>query len=115
MKELNQHIKSDIKVSVQKDQKKEQKNILIGQIKPNDGHTLFKVNKETGEVSKAQFRAKNVSYIKAIKGDFSELKDLVIEEGFVYIPALNKENAAKCFNRNPNQEAYYKKEGVMKL
>jgi copper oxidase (laccase) domain-containing protein len=42
-------------------QQQEKKQELIGTLKPHRGHTLYKVNKETLEISKAEFE--QVDYV----------------------------------------------------
>ncbi len=61
---------------------------LVDRIKPCAGHSLFKVNIETKEVFIAEC---------------NENRDVIIEAGYAYIPALNKKNALKRFLRNFNK------------
>lgn len=63
----------------------------ITTIKPHRGHTLFKVNKETLEITKADF---TTLPMKGKKGVVKN-KKVIIEDGFFYIPALNKRNVRK--------------------
>jgi len=115
MKELSQHLKDNIQVESSKEQQKEVQHVLFGKIKPKKGHTLYEINTHTKEITEAKFKTQNVSFTKAAKGDFSELKDLVINENCVYIPALNTQNALKKFEKSATQSDYYQKPPVFDI
>ncbi len=57
---------------------------LVGKIKPHRGHSLFKINIETKLVYLAEC---------------DENKNVIVEEGYAYVPALNRFNALKRFLR----------------
>lgn len=98
------------KTEVHAQQQKEYKNILIGKIKPQRGHTLWEINIKTGSISEAKYNTIDVDFAKAVKGDFSHLKELIVDENCVYIPALNRQNALKKYQKCADQSAYYKKQ-----
>ena len=60
---------------------------LIGRITPKRGHTLFKVNTTTGLVTNAVVDGKRV----------------IIEDGYIYISALNKKNVVKKMKAKAEQ------------
>lgn len=94
--ELNK-VDKEIVASIQK--KKEHK--LIGQQRIVRGHILFKYNYETKELSS------DIKYKKTdlVINDFNNpLKDafsvkVEVEQGFMYIQALNRKNAIKKLNK----------------
>ena len=65
---------------------KESQEKLVGHLKPHKGHTVFKYNKKTAELSKAVF--------DQIEEETSN-KRITIEEDCVYVSALNVKNAIK--------------------
>jgi hypothetical protein len=94
MKELELNKQSKIEISVK--QKKEVKHDLIGKIIPENGHSIFKINKETLQIELAKFS--NITY--HFSGD--DKKEIITENEFVYISALNKKNALKKFKKEDN-------------
>ena len=64
-----------------KEEKQEQK--LVGQLRPHRGHTTYKYNTITGKLSEAVFELE------------SENKRITVEEGCIYVSALNIKNAVK--------------------
>lgn len=71
---------------------------LIKKFKPQKGHTLFEINKATGQVVKAKFEVeKTISLEKAqtpIKSAPS--KKVIMNENCIYISALNIKS---CFKK----------------
>jgi len=118
MKELETHLKKSdkIEINAKKNNQQETTLLLNGIIQPKKGHTLFEVNTVTLEVKEAEFnKNKDISWSAAKRKDYSGINTLIINDRYVYIPALNKFNALKLFKKNPNQDAYYKKEALLKL
>lgn len=115
MKELEQHFKKQERAEIVAKQQKESQYLLTGTIQPKRGHKVWQINKETKEVSEAKYKETAFEYALALKGDLSKKRELVTMEGFVYIPALNAENALKKFNANPNQSGYYKNKPLLTL
>jgi hypothetical protein len=109
MKELEQHIKKGDKTAVhaQRQQQNEHQKVLQGTIKPLPGQIVWEINIETGEISEAYYKQIDVDFEAAINKDFSPRKELITKDGFVYIPAINKQNALKKFNKNKSQEKYF--------
>lgn len=107
MKELQTHEgifeKGRTEINVKKRQKVE--HVLEGKLVPENGHSIFEVNKVTGEVKKAEFKTN-----AAVFGAKKPPEQIIIRPDCVYIPALNKRNALKKYNKNPNQSAYYARE-----
>lgn len=71
----------------------------LGSIIPKKGHTCFEINMKTKEIAVAQFDDSISSYSKAVKGDYSIKKKIIIKENCIYISALNKMNAIKHLNK----------------
>lgn len=96
MKETNTIPKEDIQNIKPVEQKKQLK--LIKKFKPQKGHTLFEVNKVTGQVVKAKFEIeKIISFDKAKSGVVpSPNKKVIMRENCIYISALNIKN---CFKK----------------
>ena len=118
MKELQAHdkLKDRVQITAKKNNQQETNLVLTGVIYPKSGHTLFEINVITNSCNVAKFnKNKDISFHKALRRDYSGINDLIINDNCVYIPALNKQNALRKFRDNPNQDAYYKKEALMKL
>lgn len=118
MKELQAHLnKGDrIEVKAKNNNQQETELILKGVIGKKSGHTLFEINTITLVVKEAEFtKNKDISFHAAKLRDYSSINSLIINESCIYIPALNKHNALKQFRKNPNQDAYYKKEALFSL
>lgn len=92
--------KVEIKNVRQKQQ--ETRHVLVNTIKPKRGHTLFKFDKKTKEITKAEFEEVDIDYSTAIKGDLSAKRKVVIEGNCLYISALNKTNVIKILERDYN-------------
>ena len=118
MKELQAHLnKGDrIEINAKKNNQQETTLVLNVVIGKKSGHTLFEINTTSLVVKEAEFnKNKDISFHAAKRKDYSGINSLLINEGCVYIPALNKHNALKQFRKNPNQDAYYKKEALFNL
>ena len=118
MKELQSHdkLKDRIQITAKKNNQQETELILNGVISPKLGHTLWEINETTMVIKEAKFNTnKDISFHKAVRKDYSGINNLIINDGCIYIPSLNKQNALRLYRQNPNQEAYYKKKALMKL
>ena len=118
MKELQAHDKLNdrIQIAAKKNNHQETTLLLTGTLAPKKGHTLWEIHEATMVIKEAKFNAnKDISFHKAVQKDYSGINDLIINEGCVYIPALNKQNALRLYRQNQNQSAYYKKKALMKL
>ena len=77
-------------------EKKGPESNFLGSISPKKGHRLFQLNTETGEVTEAHVEGK---LIEMPDGRKEIRKQVFIREKFLYISALNKNNAIKRFAR----------------
>lgn len=112
MKELETHQKIDNRNQIELNVKKKQKieSELLGSINVKTGHFLWEINEETGEIKKAEFKKTT-----AIYGAKKEPEELIVREGCVYIPALNKKNAIKKYLKDKEQSSYYSKPPLLSL
>ena len=94
MKELE--LKTETKIEVSVNKKKQVEHELIGEIEMYDGHTIWQINNETLEVEKAKFS--NATYHFA--GD--NRKEIIVKQGYSYVSALNKKNALRKFKQGRN-------------
>jgi len=94
MKELEIKTKDKVVITAQQEKKYEHK--LVRSIRPHKGHTLFKVCEKTGDISEAEFEKQDLQ-IKDLSNPLlgAVKKKVIIEEGFIYISALNKKNVIK--------------------
>jgi hypothetical protein len=113
MRELQ--LKKEDKLEVKAEFKKESQTVLQGTIKPQRGQIIFEICLLSELISEAKFQSSSVEFTKAVKGDFSGCNQLLIKDGHIYIPAINKENALKKFKQNKNQEFYFKKDPILNL
>ena len=79
------------------------KDILLGKIRPQKGHTCYELNVITGAFNVATFDNEAVEFTKAIKGDLSRKKKLTMKPDCLYATALNVKNAQKVFARMLNK------------
>jgi desulfoferrodoxin (superoxide reductase-like protein) len=93
-KELELTVKDKIEVSIEQEQKFQQKH--IGSIHPHRGHTLFEVNLATGEIEPAEFQQQDYVVGSDINSGGGR-KKVIMKPDCVYISALNKRNALKKF------------------
>lgn len=96
MKELLQHLKEDNREQQIASIPKKTEYALMGVIKPKKGHTVWEFNLNTHECKEATYKTQNVMFSR-FKA-FQPIKELVVKEGHVYIPALNKQNATSKAN-----------------
>lgn len=85
--------KDRLEIKAEKGHEKQHK--LIGRIVPQNGHTLFKVNDETSEVSLAEYEKQDINFQDAVNGNVTTSRKVIIEDGYSYYSALNKRNALK--------------------
>jgi len=87
MKELE--LKDKEKIEVVANQKKQIERELVGYLMPYNGHKVWEINIETGEIDEAKYAVANYDVFGENK------KEIVIKDGFYYVSALNKQNAYK--------------------
>lgn len=99
MFDFTPRIKDEIAIQQRKKQQVEYK--FIGSIQHRTGHTLFAINRVTGEVHLAKFVKKDIlqwaEAIQLVKGIIK--RDVLMEKDCVYIEALNKANAIKKYKK----------------
>ena len=100
MRELENRIVIEESVKQQKQIEHE----LIGEIIPHNGHSVYKINKETKEVDLAKFSNTTFTFNGKNK------KKIIIEDGFSYVSALNKKNALKKYLKGHNGNRYERSE-----
>jgi hypothetical protein len=106
MEELDasRFVKQKTKLEIRQQKKQEFKYVYQGTIIPHENHTLFEVCPTSLTIVEAEYE-KTAYIFNPIwkKGNriSSELK-VVMKPGFVYISALNKENALKKFKKGSN-------------
>ena len=83
-----------------KEKEQEKKLKLLTTIKPHRGHTLFKVNTETREISEAEFEETDVEYHSVINKQNVSKRKVIVEEGHIYVSALNKKNVLKKISKS---------------
>ncbi len=112
MKELetHHHINNGHRVELNVKKKQEVEHVLQGTIKPRDGHFIWELNEESGEIKKAVFKT-----TVAVLGAKVPTQELVVNKDCIYIPALNAENAKKKYLKNKEQSFYFVKEAPMSL
>ncbi len=91
MKELEIKQKDKLEISVK--QKKQIEKQFIGDIIPHNGHKIWKINKETLEIEEAKY-LNTTFYIGQ-----ENKKEILVNDGFEYVSALNKKNALKLFTK----------------
>jgi len=94
MKEIQPQTKD--KVVIVGEQEKKFQQVFLGSYKPYKGHKLWKVCKKTLEITEAEYEKLDL-HIKDLDKPLigAKKKKVIIEEGFLYIQALNKKNVLK--------------------
>jgi len=89
-----------IEVIQEKKQKQEFK--LVNSIKPKKGHQVWRINKKTLEVTEPKYKKRNgtLSLPDALNPSLgSRSLEIIIEEGYEYISALNKKTALNRYKK----------------
>lgn len=115
MKELAAHLKEDNREQQIASIPKKTEYALMGVIKPKPGQKVFEFDLSTDNGREAQYKNSNADFMRAVQGDYSPTKDLVIVEGRIYIPALNLSNATDKYKKSKTQSDYYAKEPPFKF
>ena len=100
MKELSNLLRSK-EVQEITQQQKIYKLDLDERITPHRGHTLFKVNLETGDVGEVKYSYDFVWCTKRAKF-VPENPTLIKEIGYKYVSALNRDNVIKKLSKSEN-------------
>lgn len=94
MEKFDAEITKDPVHTVKQKEEHEQKQKLVGNLKPHRGHTIYKYNVTSGELTKAVFEEQPADFVKAKKGS-PQRKKIIVEKGCVYLSALNVKNAMR--------------------
>jgi len=90
---IDEKPKDQVVITDQKEQETQLKK--VGQVRPFRGHKLFKVNKITLEIIEAEFVKPDEITFEEAKAGKKVKKKVIVEEGFAYFSALNKNNVIK--------------------
>ena len=77
-------------VVAQKQEQNEKKPLYKGSIRLQNGHKMWEVDLSTWKIEEAKI---DNTEVMSIYG--KQRKKLLMREGYTYVPALNKDNAAK--------------------
>ena len=101
MKEFdsNRDVKEKAKVEITQQKDQEYQLVYQSTIIPHSGHILYEINTQTLEILKAKYHKKDYVFrSKWKKGDRDAVNsEVIINEGMVYVSALNEENAFKQY------------------
>jgi len=95
----------------------------VARLRPQKGHTLYKVDSKTLKIELAVFKSESKIYHKRLKDSkgnpkFEGIKRVIhIEDGKVYFSALNEKNVIKKILKQMNPEIaidLLKKQGYLK-
>ena len=107
MRELRPHEllnKEKAKTELQQEKQQEYQLVYQGTIIPHEGHILYEINLSTNEIKEAEYLAQD--YVLDWEWHPSKKprvdSSVVMNEGCVYISALNKNNAMKKFKKGSN-------------
>jgi len=99
--------KDKLEISVQ--QKQQIEHELIGHLHPKTGHKVFKICKDTLEIREANYTPVSKTYYFGQENK----KEIIIEEGYAYVCALNVKNAKKYYLAGKTGSRNV--EGILKL
>jgi hypothetical protein len=105
--------KKNVEISVKKKQQIEY--VPLGNIRKQNGHTLFEINTLTGEIKEAEYKQMSATYDLKTGMSSNKKGELITDKNCIYIPALNKVNALKKYNNSKIQSDYFAKEAPMKF
>jgi hypothetical protein len=91
MKELNQHIKPEVAITKQAEQKKQVK--LLGSLRPQPGQQFYQLDISTAQITLAEFDSTSTDLYGKVH------KKLILKDGCMYVCAINKTVAEKKFKR----------------
>jgi|TARA_R110000851_G_C12800240_1_gene537370 hypothetical protein len=119
MKELNLGLETKEKVKVEISQEKEDVYELIyqGTIIPHENHTLWEIDIKTKKIKEAKYFKKDYIFNPNFrKGDkISINSEIIINEGKVYVSALNKPNAIKKMKEGNSGSKFDPKKSYLSL
>jgi hypothetical protein len=81
------------KLTIEAEQQKEHQLVLIAQMKPKRGHTLWEYNELTSVIAPAKYELQTINFELAAKGDTSLQKKVIVNPNCKYVLALNKQTA----------------------
>jgi hypothetical protein len=101
MKELNRKDKDTLEFVKQQIEER-QKQFLYTKTNLNRNHIIFEVDLSTGSINEAKFeeKATTINWQDAVRGNLSTNKEVVINEGSIYLFALNRKSVMKQLRAN---------------
>jgi hypothetical protein len=93
---------SATEISVKKQVKVEPDYLLEGQIIPKKGQVVYEIEIASMQIREAEYERTTV----ALFGAEIPPRKLIMREGCIYIPAINKNNAIRKFKKDANQRFY---------
>ncbi len=99
--------KEKIELQVQKQQQIEKE--LKGKIIPHNNHTVWEICLKTEKIQKATYVDSEQAIYLGQKPE-KQNTEVLYQEGFAYVSALNKKNAMKKFRKNKNGSKEFLKE-----
>jgi hypothetical protein len=93
---------SATEISVKKQVKVEPDYLLEGQIIPKKGQLVYEIEIASMQIKEAEYERTTV----ALFGAEIPPRKLIMREGCIYIPAINKNNALRKFKKDVNQRSY---------
>lgn len=92
--------KSKDQTSVHKQAEVNKQIRLIGSMRKRANHILFEVDVKNRVIRRAEYNSSTLSYLKAMKKDYSVRRELTVTEGCFYEAALNIPNLLKRLKRS---------------
>jgi len=89
-------------ISVKKQVKIEPDYLLEGKIIPKKGQVVYEIETATMRIQEAEYERSTV----ALFGAEIPPRKLIMRQGCIYIPAINKNNAIRKFKKDANQRSY---------
>ncbi len=96
MKETQLQSKEEIKLHAEKQIEKQTK--LVFRMRPHYGHKCWQYNRDTQELSLAEFESQAIDFKAAANGEVALKRKIVVKDNCIYVTALNKKNALKHVN-----------------
>lgn len=103
MNNFDEEILKDPVKQVKQKEEHEQKLKRVGQLKPHKGHKIYKYNTITGELSPAVFEEVIADFSKVLNKETkikASNRRIIVEEGCVYVSALNFKNAMRKISKH---------------
>ena len=103
---IEQNLKEKTEVVEIAEEEKATELKYVGTLKPKRNHRVYEINITTLSIKEAEFETQSDFVMKNGKIVDGMKKKIVVNDGCVYVSAMNAENAIKKFNKKIKEKVY---------